>query len=563
LFLRRLASRLGLGLQLRRSTRRLLALLASLPAAVVLIGGLYMLGMTYLEESPRSFLTSIEWAAETLTTTGYGGDAHWHHPLMTAFVIVVQFTGLFLVFLIFPVYVLPYFEERFEARLPHGLPPMDGRILFHRYGRAVDSLIEELRRVGSPFVILEQDPELGRRLHDRGYPVVVGSLEEDPRVLRGIDRARALITDADDHADSIFIMMAREQGFTGPIYALAENPLHRTPMLKVGATAVYTPSHVLAGALAARASSRISPRAEGLDALEEPLGMAEYRVHVESPLAGRTLGELHLRERLGVNLIGQWHSGTFVPVRGPQTRIAPGAILVVIGARDSLLRVEELAAPLRALGPIVVAGYGAVGRKVVEMLRDAGETTVVIDEQPGTGVDVVGNVLEQSTLERARVLDASSLVLALSNDSAAVLATAVIRDFAPQIRLIARVSRATSVARLYQAGADFALSMGQVAGQLLAYQLLGQSALSVEQRLHCVRLTPGALVGNHPWRSEVRERSGAAVVAVERAGKVILDLTSDFRVNADDVVIICGTGPSLDQYLREFHAAPWPGPAGR
>jgi Trk K+ transport system NAD-binding subunit len=555
--------RRGLPFRLRRSTRRLLLLLASLPAAVAVLGLVYMLGMTYLEGSPRSFLASVEWASETLTTTGYGGDAHWRHPLMTMFVIAVQFTGLFLVFLIFPVYVLPYFEERFEARLPRSLPAMDGRLLFHRYGRAVDSLIEELRRLGTPFVILEQDPELGRRLHDRGYPVVVGNLEEDAGMLRGIDRASALVTDADDHADSTFIMMAREQGFSGPIYAFAENPLHRAPMLKVGATAVYTPSHVLAGALAARASPRISPPAEGLDALDEHLGIAEYRVHPDSPLAGRTLGELHLRERLGVNLVGQWHGGVFAPARGPETRIAPGAILLVIGARDNLTRVEELAAPLRTLGPIVVAGYGTVGHKVVQMLRDAGETAIVIDEQAQPDVDVVGNVLEQTTLEQAQVRTARALVLALSNDSAGVLATAVIRDHAPQIRLIARVNRAASVRRLYQAGADFVLSMGQVAGQLLAHQLLGQSALGVEQRLRCLRLTPGNLAGSHPWKSGVRERSGAVVVAVERTAGPMLDLAADFRLRPDDVVVVCGTLASLDLYQREFKAEAWRGATGR
>ncbi len=554
-------SRWSLTTRFRRSTLRLLALLASLPAAVVALGLIYMLGMAYLERSPRSLLASVEWASETLTTTGYGGDARWHHPAMAIFVIAVQFTGLFLVFLIFPIYVLPYFEERFEARLPHSLPGMDGRVLFHRYGRAVDSLIEELRRVGAPFVILEQDADLARRLHDRGYPVVVGNLEEDVGLLQGVEHARALITDADDHADSTFIMMAREQGFTGPIYALAEFPLHRTPMLKVGATAVYTPSHVLAAALAARASTRIDPRAEGLDSLSEQVGLAEYRVHAESPLAGRTLGQIHMRERLGVNLIGQWRSGEFVPARGPETRIAPGAILVVIGGHEHLAQIGQLAAPIRASGPIVVAGYGTVGHKVVEMLHDAGEETVVIDDRPEPGVDVVGNVLEQSTLEQARVREASTVVLALSNDSAGVFATAVIRDYAPQIRLIARVNRASSVPRLYQAGADFALSMGQVAGQLLAHHILGNGALSVEQRLRCVRLTPGDLAGAHPWKVGARERSGATVVGVERDGKLMIDLADEFRLRPHDVVLVCGTVTSLDLFRDQFQASPWRGDA--
>jgi Trk K+ transport system NAD-binding subunit len=545
--------------RVRRSTLRLLWLLAGLPVLLVTLGVIYMLGMTYLEGTPRDFWASLEWASETLTTTGYGGDNRWQHPIMTLFVIFVQLMGLFFVLLLFPIYVLPYFEERFEARLPRTLPPMEGRMLFHRYGRSVEAVIEELRKIGKPFVILEQDLELARRLQDRGYPVVVGKLEEDARLLKGVERSAALVTDADDHDDSTFIMMAREQGFTGPIYALAENPLHRAPMLRVGATAVYTPTHVLAAALAAHASPRIRPQADGLNLLDERIGLTEYRVHPDSPLAGRTLGEIHLRELLGVNLIGQWHGGAFVPARGPETRIAPGAILVVIGTPDNLARVAGLAAPISASGPIVIAGYGTVGRKVVEMLRDAGETTVVVDEQSRPGVDVVGNVLEQTTLAQAQVHDARTLVLALSNDSAGVFATAVIRDYAPKIRLVARVNRAPNVARLYQAGADFALSMGQVAGQLLAHHLLGHSTLSIEQRLRCARVTPGSLVGKHPWQAGVRERSGAAVVAVERDGRVIIELERGFRAREDDVLVVCGSGRSLDQYLREFQASPCPG----
>ena len=123
-------------------------LLASLPLALLLYAVLYMLGMTYLEGRPHTLWASIEWAAETLTTTGYGADASWTHPVMVAYVILVQFSGIFLVFLIFPVYVLPFFEERFEARIPRVLPDMDGKVLIYRYGAAVTSLIEELHRCG-------------------------------------------------------------------------------------------------------------------------------------------------------------------------------------------------------------------------------------------------------------------------------------------------------------------------------------------------------------------------------------------------------------------------------
>ena len=536
-------------------------LLLSVPLVIVLLGLVYMLGMAALENNPRDFWSSIEWASETLTTTGYGGDSHWNHPLMNLLVIGTQVLGTFLSVLIFPFYVLPYLEEQFEARLPRKLPEMQGRVLIQRYSPAVDTLVTELDRVGIPLVILQQDDALARTLRDRGYEVVAGNLEEQPDLLAGVVKARALVTNADDHLGATFILIARECGFEGPILALCADPLHRAPMMKIGATAVFTPSHVLAAALAARASTRINPRHEGLRQLGGHVDVAEFRVHEDSALAGRRLGDMSMRERYGVTIIGQWHAGRFGLVEGPDTRLRAGAILVAVGPQDSLRRIEDLATPINKEGPIVVAGYGAVGHKVVQMLRDAGESAVVIDSAPHDGVDVVGNVLEISALEQARVREAKAVVLALSNDSAGVFAAAVVRDFAGHVPLIARVNRAPNVARLYDAGADFALSIGQVAGQILASHLLDQDDLLLEEQLRFIRVSPGDLVGEHPWRAQVREKTGAAVVAIERGENVVVNFEPAFRIEAGDVVFVCGAARNLDKFRQEFRPTAAPRPA--
>ena len=318
--------------KLKRSTRRLIALLALLPAFVLILGSIYMIGMDQLEGSPRTFLESLQWASETLTTTGYGHDSHWQHPAVALFVICGQFLGQFLVFLIFPVFVLPYFEERFEVRLQHILPPMAGKVLFYRYGPAIESLLEEFKRTNSPFVIFEEDMELARSLRDRGYNVVFGKLADDPSILARVKDAQAVVTNAGDHANATCTLIVREHGFTGPLYALADEPLYRPPMVQIGATDVFTPAHVLGAALASRASTRISPPAEGMHLLGTTVGMAEFRIREGSPLAGKFLGELHLREQHGVSVIGQWHSGVFTTARGSETQIEGGSILVVVGA---------------------------------------------------------------------------------------------------------------------------------------------------------------------------------------------------------------------------------------
>jgi len=541
--------------RLKRSTKRLIALLALLPTAVVILGTIYMLGMDYLEGTPRTFLHSLQWASETLTTTGYGGDNHWNHPAVALFVIVGQFLGQFLVFLIFPIFVLPYFEEQFEVRLPHLLPPMAGKVLFYRFGPAIESLLEEFKRTNSPFVIFEEDMDVARNLRDRGYDVVFGKLAADPAVLARVKQARAVVTNAGDHANATCTLIVREHGFTGPLYALADEPQYRPPMVQIGATDVFTPSHVLGAALASRASARISPPAEGMNLLGSMVGLAELRIRTGSPLADQRLGDLRLRETQGVSVIGQWLGGVFTTTKGPETRVEAGAILVVVGTPDNLEKIGRMAMPIRRTGPIVLAGFGAVGRKVIQMLQDAGESCVVIDRVAANGVDVVGNVLEQATLEQAGVKEASAVILALNDDSESVFATAVVRDFAPEVPLIVRVIRTPNTARIYRSGADFAISVGQVAGQILAYHLLDEQVIPVENRIKFSRLSAGTLVGAHPWHSEALERTGAKIVAVERGAEVRVEFDSDFVLRADDALFVCGSLDSLERYQREFHAS--------
>ena len=81
-----------------------------------------------------------------------------------------------------------------------------------------------------------------------------------------------------------------------------------------------------------------------------------------------------------------------------------------------------------------MAGFGDVGRKLVEMLTDAEEAVCVIDKKEQPGVEVVGDVLDTSDLERAGVATARVVILACENDSATLLAATVVRDYAADVR---------------------------------------------------------------------------------------------------------------------------------
>ncbi len=148
--------------------------------------------------------------------------------------------------------------------------------------------------------------------------------------------------------------------------------------------------------------------------------------------------------------------------------------------------------------------------------------------------------------------EASAVVLALSDDSESVFATAFVRDYAPGVPLIVRVLRTPNTARLYRARADFAISVGQVAGQILAYHLLGEQSTHVENRVKFIRVQAASLVGEHPWRCEALERTGAKVVAVERGGEVLVEFGDGFAVQGDDTLFVCGSVNSLERYQKAF-----------
>jgi Trk K+ transport system NAD-binding subunit len=314
-------------LPVKRSQKRLLILVLSLFAV-----RLYMLGMSHLEGKPRTFWRSLEWAAETLSTTGYGADEIWDHPLMVVLVVLVQFLGVFLVFLIFPVYLLPFLEERFETRLPGDCNAARDHVLIFRNGPAISSLIEELKVAGVTPVIIEEDEAEARRVQESGTRVVFGDL--DGRVMQrvGLSNARALILNSSDHRDAAATIIARQLGYTGNVLALVESPLHRQPTILAGATAAYTPRHVLGAALAARASRKVSPTVGGIQNLGHKLQVSEARIPPASAIAGKTLAEARIGLETGVTVIDQWMGGRLIAPPTSDMRLEPGGILILVGS---------------------------------------------------------------------------------------------------------------------------------------------------------------------------------------------------------------------------------------
>ncbi len=447
----------------------------------------------------------------------------------------------------------PLVAELSDGRLPSALPAEPDAVVIYGYGPEVDALMGELASRDQPTVVIEEDEEEARRLQARGQQVVYTSLAEEALDFEPLALARAVIANGQDELNALLAAGAREHGFSGPLVALVDNPNRRAAMQLAGATAAFTPTHLLAGALAVRASSRISPRLTGAQALEGLLEIAEVRVREGGPLANRTLSETGIHSRTGAHIVGRW-AGDVLDSPPPSDRsLEPGTILIAAGNPASIRRLSEISRPIAAEGPIVVAGTGEVGKNLVGMLTDAGEEVRVIAETEGPEVTVVGDVLDTRVLERAGVTEARVVVLTAASDSAALLAARVIRDFAPEVPIIASALLVENAGRIQQAGADFALSVSQVSAQLLSRYVLDE-VVSHQPRIRLTRKEVGKLAGQELSRTRVRERTGCSVVAVERGGEVVMEFSPSFRLAEGDAIYLCGTAAAFERYREAFPA---------
>ncbi|MDX1377551.1 MAG: TrkA C-terminal domain-containing protein, partial [Anaerolineales bacterium] len=70
------------------------------------------------------------------------------------------------------------------------------------------------------------------------------------------------------------------------------------------------------------------------------------QIHIvpDSPLSGKTLSEMEIRNNMGITVLACRHTdGRFETHPGPETLIEPDSILLVLGTRDQLFDMKRFA----------------------------------------------------------------------------------------------------------------------------------------------------------------------------------------------------------------------------
>jgi len=115
---------------------------------------------------------------------------------------------------------------------------------------------------------------------------------------------------------------------------------------------------------------------------------------------------------------------------------------------------------------VVIVGYGKMGRQSVERLRKSGLEMVVIENNPETIAEldllgiayIQGDGMNEATLMAAGIERAKYALCLLSNDVDNVFVTLSARQLNSRVRIISKADQASSLRKLYQAGANHVVS---------------------------------------------------------------------------------------------------------
>jgi len=314
---------------------------------IALVGG--TLGYSLIEGWDP--LSSLYMTVITITTVGYGevrplsqGGIAFTMLLILSSVGMVAFIVVGLARVMVEGEVRKIFGRR---KLEKKISNLKDHYIICGYGRIGSYICQELAARPVPFVVVEKDPGVTQRIEDPSCLYVNGDATNDD-ILRkaGIDSARCLVATVASDADNLYITLtARELNPDLYILSRATDENAQKKLLTAGANKVVSPyligAHRMAMALLRPAVVDFMEIAMHERSLE--LQLEEIRVHTIDQLASTTLRDSGIRSDLDLIVVAvKKTSGQMIYNPSSETRIEPGDILITIGEKKNLEKLEKL-----------------------------------------------------------------------------------------------------------------------------------------------------------------------------------------------------------------------------
>jgi CPA2 family monovalent cation:H+ antiporter-2 len=244
------------------------------------------------------------------------------------------------------------------------------------------------------------------------------------------------------------------------------------------------------------------------------------------------------------------------------------------------------------VGHTIIAGYGLNGKNLTRTLKATHIPYVILEVNADTirkarkeGESILyGDITRRDVLVRAGVECAKVIVFAISDYKATRIAVRHARHLNKSIFVLVRTRYAAEVDELYKIGADqvipeefetsveiFSRVLNQyhvpenvIANQINlmryeGYKMLRGMSLEQENVSRIASLFAGATVSNFQVQPgspaegrtlrdlDLRRATGATIIAVARNGEASTNPGPDFRIEADDILVLLGAHAELDK----------------
>ena len=206
-------------------------------------------------------------------------------------------------------------------------------------GRFGSEAARRLCALGCEVLAMDTNNELVQHISSEVTQAVVGDAR-DKEVLKALGAADfdcGIVAIGDSLGDSVLATMNLKELGVPYVVCKARDETHRQVLLKLGADKVVIPEQDQANRLARNLSS---PNVLDYIELSDDYGIIE--VPAPGYWVGKTLKDLNVRAKLGLNIIAVKHGQTINVSPGADYEILPADVMVVLGDAVALKAVQKL-----------------------------------------------------------------------------------------------------------------------------------------------------------------------------------------------------------------------------
>ncbi len=237
-----------------------------------------------------------------------------------------------------------------ERRRRRAIEALRNHYIICGFGRVGRRVAQEFRRAGAAFVVLDFSADAIEAAREEDVLFIEGNGTEDEDLAKaGLAHARGLVAASDDDADNLYIALsAKSQRPDITVVARGSDEEAEKKLRLAGADRVVTP-YSIAGRV--MANLLVKPQvAAFLNVVSTSggpdLSFEEIEVRESCGKAGRSIGDLHVRDQTGAFIVAVKHrDGTFNTRPTPDVVLEAGDVIVGVGTTHEIRALEDLFAP--------------------------------------------------------------------------------------------------------------------------------------------------------------------------------------------------------------------------